>query len=251
MQQASTLLYGMQCEDLHHTVESPVPPSLLEVASDVDELETIFGAANDMEEIDTSSFEMIYGIPQSLIYLLRKTTRLIHAGNGAPDFGQQSPHPPELLNCDLIEAEVLEWPVERKIAVLKTAPTTTGNLLVIEHYSRAFHHALVIFWHCWVRKMHRRYVQPFIEKVIVHMEQIELVKQEFCIQSGHMLWPAFIAASQALDPEVQIRFLKWFDTIAKEGIGSSRISKGILVDIWNHHRDLDSAELQVVNFVLT
>lgn len=250
MQQASSLLFGRQREDLGCNSSIHTPLTLPGDSPDADELEAIFGSANDTEEINASSFEMIYGIAQSLVYLLRKTTRVMLVG--CPLVPDHSPSQLSVsLNCDTVEAEVLEWPVEKKIAILKTAPTSTGNVLIVEHYSRAFHHALVIFWHCWIRKMHRRYAQPFIGKVISHLEQIEIVKQEFGIQSGHMLWPAFVAASQSLDSEVQSRFSKWFDTIAKEGIGLSRIAKGILIDIWNHHRELDSTEFQFVNLVLT
>ncbi|KIW65509.1 hypothetical protein PV04_07764 [Phialophora macrospora] len=251
MQQASSLLFSgpdevvASCDD---AVMASPPWSDIDPCPD--DLEAMFGAANDEDQISSSSFEMIYGVCQSLVYLLRKTTGLLLA-----DFGSESTHTSpsgsRQREYEDIEAEVLEWPVEKKIAILRTAPTTPDNLLVMEHYSRAFHHALIIFWHCRIRKMHRRYVKPYVGKVLSHLEQIERAKHELGIRSGHIPWPAFVAASQAIDAEVRARFLAWFDKMAEEGMGSSRISKEALVTIWRQNQDVYSpSSLQMPNFVL-
>jgi arginine metabolism regulation protein II len=251
MQQASSLLFSGPDEVVASRDDVVmVRPPCSDIDPCPDDLEAIFGAANDVDQISASSFEMIYGVCQSLVYLLQKTTRLMLA-DFDPESTHTSPNGSRLRLYKETEAEVLEWPVEKKIAILRTAPTTPGNLLIMEHYSRAFHHALIIFWHCRIRKMHRRYVQPYVAKVLLHLEHIERVKHEFGIRSGRMPWPAFVAASQAIDAEVRARFLTWFDNMAEEGMGSSRISKEALVAIWRQNKDAYSlSSRQTPKFVL-
>lgn len=250
MQQASSLLFsglhkGLRQDDMFLKKAMPT----MDHAHD--DLEAIFGSANDAEEVSITSFEMIYGICQSLVYLLRKTTRVV-AMSMANEHRQPSIGPMPVSRLDDLENEILEYPIEKKVAIMRLAPTSSANILIMEHCCRAFHHALVIFWHCQIRKMNPRYMQPSVAQVISHLEQIEEVKRMHSVRSGHMLWPAFLAASQAMDTQVQARFLEWFDLIAVEGIGSSRVAKDALISIWSNGQTPDlSTELEIVNFVLT
>ncbi|OCT54276.1 hypothetical protein CLCR_00342 [Cladophialophora carrionii] len=96
------------------------------------------------ESYAASQFAAVHG---ALRRMLLAAIGAVMASSVWSDTDPTSLNGSRLREYEETEAEVLEWPV-KKIAIPKTAPTTPGNLLVMERCSRAFHYALIIFWHC-------------------------------------------------------------------------------------------------------
>lgn len=191
------------------------------------------------------SCELIYGLPNSLLLLLRKATRALQKYGKSPASEMQ-------MIIDQLEDEILEWPVDVAVSRLKSTPVSHGNHQIMEHYTRAFHQALIIFYCQRARNMHQRHVQQYVQQVITHLEQVERAKERVGLRSGSMLWPAFVAGSQALGADTRARFLRWLDLLDMEGIWTSNLTKDALVEIWS--RDKASAGIRSpckVHLVLT
>lgn len=202
-----------------------------------EELETCLDAQESSQgEFDSASWELIYGLPQSLIVLVRKTTKLLqelrHQATNPPAYGRTSTL---AATCDQLEDEILDFPVEQAIARLdKAANMSKGNRQILQHHIRAFHQATVIFFSRSVRFMHCRHLQQYVHAVIHHLNEIEAVKVRAGINAQPILWPAFIAAAQAIDPAVRNEFARWFEVIEQHGVGTSRRTREALEELWRN-----------------
>ncbi|RTE85152.1 hypothetical protein BHE90_000315 [Fusarium euwallaceae] len=182
---------------------------------------------------ESGSLEMTYGLPRSLLLLLRKATRILRTID-------QHERGDEVISVSLptqseighLEDEILEWPVDEAVARMEAAPVSEGNRLVMQHYTRALHQAIIIFYTRKAQGMHRRHLQPYVHEVIRNLEEIERAKESHSLRTGHMPWPAFVAGSQAMSKSTQDRFIAWFNKVTVEGIWTSTLSKDALLGIW-------------------
>ncbi|VUC20779.1 unnamed protein product [Clonostachys rosea] len=205
------------------------------------------------KEFEPHSIEIIYGIPRSLLFLLRKATRLLRTiDQHEPSSQRNSISPSPHSDIGFLEDEILEWPVEEVVARMDTAPVSEENRLVMQHYTRALHQAVIIFYSRKAQNVHRRHVQPYVQEVIRHLEKIEEVKERYGLRTGNIPWPAFIAGSQAMGQSTQDRFARWFDNVSSEGIWTYNKCKDALVDIWaQESTPVGFSALGGLNLVLT
>lgn len=197
--------------------------------------------ANSEEQ--ASSTEFIYGIPPSLLVLLGKATDIVQQ----LDHVRRAPH--ELDNatasrladaCDQLEAEILDWPVDSALSCLQDLTPETRS--IIEHQTRAFHQAIVIYFSSHVRAMHSRYMKPYVEAVISHAEAIEEIKRQHKVTSGPLFWPCFIAAAEAVDEDLQQRFIRWYDKTQVYGLAGGLMGRDIVTEVWRRRRSGCSRE---------
>ncbi|KAM5347496.1 hypothetical protein ACJ41O_010501 [Fusarium nematophilum] len=161
------------------------------------------------KDFEPGSIETIYGIPRSLLFLLRKATRVLRTIDQDTGSEENSTSPPSQSDIGYLEDEILEWPVEQVTARMDAAPVSVENRLVMQHYTRALHQALIIFYSRKAQNMHRRHVQPYVHEVIRHLEKVEDIKERYGLRTGNIPWPAFVAGSQAMGEGTQDRFSRW------------------------------------------
>ncbi|KAL2414725.1 hypothetical protein ABEF95_003052 [Exophiala dermatitidis] len=219
----------------------------------LDELVDLFTPQKGQPKFSWWSCELIYGFPPSLLLLLKRATGLLQA-----TCQHNGDHPGGFLNDSVeaalnkLEDEVLHWPVDDIVNDLGNAPVSPEKILIMQHSTRVFHQALILFCCRKIRNVHPKVVEPHVRSLIFRLEQIETFKEKAGIRTGHMLWPAFVAGSQTTVPDLQARFLRWFAMVNKAGQRSSNISKEVLVDIWRcNSNNLQRSVLSTVQLVLT
>lgn len=181
------------------------------------------------EGLSTASYELIYGLPQSLLVLLHKVCNLLQNINSS----ENAAIAPSLIQaCDQLEEEILDWPVEEVTTRLQSRRLDEPNSLIIQHHVRAFHNAITIFFCRNIRLMNRRYLQGYVQNVISDLVEIEKIKEREMINAGPLLWPAFVAGEQALDHPTREQFVHWFKIIEKHGVGTAKMTRASLEDIW-------------------
>ncbi|KAH7153598.1 fungal-specific transcription factor domain-containing protein [Dactylonectria macrodidyma] len=231
MQEATDLL----CAQPNHSPTSTTRSPALSAAADDEgpkDVAELMILRETRPDFGCGSLEMTYGVPESLFLLLRKATRILGNSEFELDTDGNTPNPSMKLAVQKLEDEILEWPVEEAVARLETAPVSEGNRLVMQHYTRAYHQAIIIFYSRKAQNLHQRRFQPYVHEVIYHLEEIENAKQRHNLRTGHMPWPAFMAGSEAMGKALQGRFLQWFNTISEEGIWTSNFCKDVLINIW-------------------
>lgn len=192
----------------------------------LEELESTLAIDEHCAEPVNSSCRLIYGVPPKLLALLRRACRLL----------SQKEHEITSSNLTLaseqLEEDILEWPINDAVRHLDSWPLSIGNKLILQHHMRAFHQAIIIFFCRRVQRMHRRHVQQYVKTVIHHLKEIEKIKQEQHIWAGPVLWPAFVAASEAISQDTEVEILQWFELIEKHGVWTTRRTREALQKLW-------------------
>ncbi|EXJ92920.1 hypothetical protein A1O3_01476 [Capronia epimyces CBS 606.96] len=124
---------------------------------------------------------------------------------------------------------------------------------VMDNYQWAFHHAVVLYFHRVVPPSYfssivngktirsqqmkstpaaKEDCQSLVRKIFDRLENIDCLTEGTKVRPSVALWPAFIAAVEAMDVESRHRALIWFSKAAKRGIGNIPRAKDIVMATW-------------------
>ena len=188
-------------------------------------------------DVDMSAFEFVYGIPFQLLTLMSKTSELIRRKK---TFNQNFPTSamPQILSvmCDDLELEILDWPVDRVIGDLQNLPIEKESQNLIDHQTKAFHQAIIIYFSRLVRSVHRMHLQPYVENIIDSLEAVEIIKHEANLATGCILWSGFIGAAEAIDTKLQSRYLQWFRSTQFYGLGAYDTACEVVLEVWERRK---------------
>lgn len=179
---------------------------------------------------ELSAYECIYGIPQSLLILLKESIEVIDEVNSHRMNAENSSIPDSLSQvCDDLEQRIMDWPlVERRCEEFKTSISTT----IIYHQTRAFLNALIIFFSQGVRLLSHRYLRQYVHAILDSIEAIEQLKEETKILAAPLFWPAFMGATEAFEPRHQERFRQWYERVEVYGIEAVRTGIEVVHEVW-------------------
>lgn len=173
-------------------------------------------------------YECVYGVPQSLLILLARTTDLIdqvttsrhHSGSSIPlELASQ---------CDKLESAIIDWESPSPTSTDTTSPSAA----IIQKTTLAFHNALIIYFAQHIRLLHHSYLTSHILLVLSSIEAIETIKSDSNIPSAPLYWPAFIAGSEAFEKGLQERFREWYVRVEPYRLASVRSGIDVLREIW-------------------
>ncbi|KAH9242544.1 hypothetical protein K456DRAFT_1743728 [Colletotrichum gloeosporioides 23] len=191
------------------------------------------------EPTEMASFECIYGIPRSLLLLLKDTTNLIKQVSQARESGQSSEISESLKSqCDSLEKSILDWSLEDELARCRQTSTST-SFDIIFNQTKSFHNALIIYFAQNIHLLSFRYLRQYVEAVLQGIEAIENIKTDNNILAAPIFWPAFIAATEAFDPQQQTRFRKWYERVAIYGIKAVRTGSRVVYEVWDRGPSTD------------
>ncbi|WAO95781.1 Zn(2)-C6 fungal-type domain-containing protein [Fusarium falciforme] len=178
------------------------------------------------------AYESIYAIPQDLLMLLNRAVELISKVTEAREISIGTDILPHLVEiCDELEKSIMDYEAGY-IDADDMSGTASSNLSIIQHMTRAFHNAVIIYFAQHIRLVGHRYLQSFVENVLDSIEAIERIKAETKILATPLYWPAFIAASEAFDLRLQTRFRSWYSQVERYGIEYIRAGRCILEQVW-------------------
>ncbi|ETS76906.1 hypothetical protein PFICI_10780 [Pestalotiopsis fici W106-1] len=178
------------------------------------------------------TFQGIYGVPQSLLFILSKVIRLIHSLDKVRRADQSVTIPASMmLECDELEHEIMTWTAE---ALPEDHPirTTSINAEIIRLTTHAFYNAIIVYFAQNIRLIGHHYLRQFVQEVLESIESIEDIKAQSKTLAAPLFWPAFIAASESFDEELQLRFRNWYRRVEVYGFECPRTGIEILVKIW-------------------
>ncbi|KAH6693857.1 fungal-specific transcription factor domain-containing protein [Plectosphaerella plurivora] len=173
------------------------------------------------------TYECVYGVPQSLLILLAKTTDLIEQTTQARRNGTSARV--ELAEqCDTLESEILDWTTDVPAAQAQGTPSSK----IIHKTTVAFHNALIVYFAQHIRLLRHSYLRAHIQVVLDCIEDIESIKIESGMLAAPLYWPAFIAGSEAFDQKLQDRFRAWYGHVETYRIASVRTGIRVLTEVW-------------------
>jgi len=188
-------------------------------------------------------FPELYGIAESFLLLLSQVIRLANERDLAMDQDENLS-----LKEFTLRAKALEKSIYRLISSSACGPvsspsaSSTSTSTADENAMQAMYTALLIFFYRRVHNVDVMLLQREVLTVQDYLMQIEQA-QDSTRGNGRMvalMWPAFVAACEALLPETQGYFAEWFEELfAKTGLVSVSLAKGVCEFVWARRREQD------------
>jgi hypothetical protein len=137
------------------------------------------------------------------------------------DTAEENPGPDALNLKDFISrAKSLEdyinklwWPSQDTFAFTNNQSSLDRQIL--ENMLEALRHALAIYFYQRIYDLNASMLQEKVVSVQDCLLQCEYADSSVVHRSSGFIWPAFIAACEAEDPEVQESFSTWFEVCAR------------------------------------
>ncbi|KAJ5919872.1 hypothetical protein N7454_009707 [Penicillium verhagenii] len=181
----------------------------------------------------------IFGVPEPWILLLSLVIRL----GVEKDEAEQEPHDSGLNLKDYISrAKALEDYINQMQRPNEAFKFMTHQLSsidqhVLETMLEAMRHALAIYFYRRIYDLNASILQDKVASVRDCLLQCEYADSSVVHGSAGFIWPAFIAACEAENPEVQKSFSAWFDISAqRSGLSCFNQTLKSIEKIWEEKR---------------
>lgn len=181
----------------------------------------------------------IFGIPEPWLLLLSLVIRLGTEKDGAE---QRSSTNGLNLNDFIGRAKSLE---DYIIQLQRPNPATPAltyhqpsvDQHILENMLEAMRHALAIYFYRRIYNLNAAMLQDKVVKVRDCLLQCECVDSSVVHGSAGFIWPAFIAACEAVDVKVQDSFAAWFETSERRsGLACFGRTLASIRTIWREKR---------------
>ncbi|KAJ5307744.1 Protein of unknown function DUF3468 [Penicillium atrosanguineum] len=184
-------------------------------------------------------FPKMYGVAESFLMLLSQVIRLANERDRSLENADE-----QMLNLKdfWVRAKALEKGIHHLLA-----SCTSRNFSTYEGCSfqmggaraQAMYNALLIFFHRRIYDLDAALLQQEVNSVQDSLVQIQ---QDGTGQSegntATLIWPAFIAACEAVSAESQLFFSSWFEScLTMTGLVNASLAKQVFETIWTKRRE--------------
>jgi hypothetical protein len=191
-------------------------------------------------EFPPTLYPEIFGVPEPWMLLLSLTIRLGKEKDSAETEGQSN-----ALSLSSFMARAKA--IERRIHLLQrlTSGTTDAfsslqsekDLQVLDNMLEAVRQALVIYFYRRIYDLDASMLQQHVAGVRDCLLRCEYADPSVVHGSAGLIWPAFMAACEAEDSEVQTSFSYWFKSAAqRSGLSCFTDTLGLVEQIWHEKR---------------
>lgn len=184
-------------------------------------------------------FPDMYGMPESLIGLLSQTIRLANE--------QELLNRDTILDLDiatnlnqrtkLLEHRILSWDktqsysMESDVISSRSEKSTSYDALAI-------HQGLILFYYRRIHNINALILQDTVRKVLDFAQESANTGDGADDLSPLLLWPCFLAACEALEPELRDRSLKWLlDADRLTAAPSFSAAAGVAQKVWSMRQE--------------
>lgn len=182
----------------------------------------------------------IFGVPEHYVFLLSMIVRLgrerdVEAGDG------------NNVGLGLKSFSNRAKAIEKCIKQQRCLPY--GPNPALEHLIEAIHHAVLIFFYRRIYDLDASMLQQQVTSVRDCLLRYESVNTEQA--SVRLIWPAFVAACEADEPELQTFFAQTFDKFSRQtGLRIFDAKLAEIEQIWQSRRSDLGADMNYMSLVL-
>lgn len=121
---------------------------------------------------------------------------------------------------------------------------------VLDDLLQAMQHALTIYFHRRIYDVEADMLQAHVVGVRDCLLRSGAAEAGTMYGSARLLWPAFIAACEAEDPQVQVSFAQWFqNSAARSGLPYFDNAKANIERVWEEKRNKRGSQVTWVDFM--
>ncbi|KAF4340957.1 ARG81-like transcription factor [Fusarium beomiforme] len=187
-------------------------------------------------------YPVIYGIPESLMTLLSQTVSLSNEKKRLETVARCNPSISEALSKHTKTLENRIWAWTSTLDPAEPVKLPTGDEDLVRHpqvrsMTLAIHQALVIYFYRRVYDMNAMILQGLVRKTLEYLEPClgELIDDQDFATS--LAWPAFVAACEAVAPDLQERALKCLGVTDDKGVYfTPKPARAVVPLIWDKRK---------------
>jgi len=138
----------------------------------------------------------------------------------------------------ILEYQVLSWKQDMEVPHFQESGSSTlgrehAKVGAAYYLSLAVHQGLILFYYRRIHNINALILQDTVRKVFDFVKRSE----DYAVADGHygpsLLWPAFIAACEALDPNLQRGLLDWItSTGLRTSIFAFTAASDVVQQVW-------------------
>lgn len=147
---------------------------------------------------------------------------------------------PDALPClpNLIDpGHDLPWLSESDLLVRDDATATMASCMRV-----AFYYALLVYFFREVRNTNPKILQHYVRKAVACLESHQAAKTRFYPgkRIGTIVWPSFIVACEALDPDLRRRAVLCIRYSAAAGFRNGETAEAVVREVWRRRDSVDA-----------
>lgn len=183
-------------------------------------------------------FPKMYGVAESFLMLLSQVIRLANER----ELSMTGDREGALSLKDFWNrAKVLERGIHLLVSSCRTNSTLdtfVGESRFESARAQAMYTALLIFFHRRIYDIEAVLLQKEVDAVKDSLSKAQEAAGCHYGSTATLIWPAFIAACEAVDPESELFFTSWFDCCYKvTGLGNVSLAKKVFEMIWKRRSE--------------
>lgn len=199
-------------------------------------------------------FGQIYGFPLQLLSFISRSTYLAndrHQFHITSHEGKQTPELDTLITA--LENDICSWEVSDKDIFQDDEQVAISvSRVIMSSLTAAIHSAVMVFFYRRVRVINPLLLQSYVEKTIANLELFEQEMREFSLINCGIVWPGFIAAAEALEPDLQARAYQLLRrSAASSGMRNFDVAADFVRDLWQLRKEKQVSSLTWVDLVRT
>ncbi|KFZ11167.1 hypothetical protein V502_07701 [Pseudogymnoascus sp. VKM F-4520 (FW-2644)] len=197
------------------------------------------GLIGESCEAQTSEtlFEKIYGIPEAILSLISQTTSL--ANEILVLGGDEACLPSDLARrSKVLENEICSWVPASVSDYEPNNNAIPENRTIMPHLILGIHCSLVIYFYRRIRNIAPLLLQSYVQRTIEHLESNEQAKLDSSVINTGIVWPGFIAATEAISHELQERCERWLRECARQsGMRNFDTAADVAREVWKARKE--------------
>lgn len=187
-------------------------------------------------------FPTVYGVDEIFLMLLSQVIRLANER----DLAMISTRTGAILSLREFwnRARALERAIDQLLTPSSASDGTTESRVATTATAQAMYTALSIYFHRRIYEIDSMMLQGKVDEMRVCL--IRAMKEDGYQEdskSAALIWPAFIAACEAVSSELQIFFGSWFDSCARiTTLAHATVAKHICETSWSRRGSVDVSD---------
>lgn len=179
----------------------------------------------------------IYGLPEEWLVMLSQVIRLGNERDPQQEGANHLSLKEFTVRAKDLEQCIINWQRPPAEMFCSNANVTNIDERVLQPLLDALHQALIIYFYRRIYDIDASMLQKRVEKVRDHLTQCDEADSGRIRYTSVFMWPAFIAACEATDTNLQIPFNRWFeDCVIQSGQSSFDHMYSTVKQVW-HERD--------------
>lgn len=191
----------------------------------------------------TTMYPEIFGLPESVLFLLSQTIRL---GNEKDLAERDNPTGPTSLRDFTRRAKAIERGINELQSRSGSLIPDTNKRLILPTILDGLQSALAIYFYRRIYNLHSKMLQPQVTAVRDWLDSYDQANPDVLQGSFGLVWPAFVAACEADGRHLRHSFRQWFCKAARRtGLVCITENLRVIEKVWEARSGCEGSDSSV------